>query len=282
MADVRHFPGVNVMNESDVADALLNPLDFHAYKTSWDSAQPFHHIVLDSFLTEGTANEVVREFPALDDKNWYVYDNAIEIKKALNNWDRFPGIIYKLFWYLSSPEFVSQLEVLTDCKLYADFGLNGGGLHSHRSGGKLNTHLDYSLHPKLRLERRLNLLVYVTPDWNESWGGHLGLWNHDAANNRPGKLVTSISPAFNRAVLFDTTQNSWHGLPEPIACPPDVTRNSLAIYYLCDPRDDAADRGRAQFVPHKEQNNDPQVLELIKKRSSVETSSSVYVDKEKL
>jgi hypothetical protein len=79
--------------------------------------------------------------------------------------------------------------------------------------------------------------------------------------------------------LFDTTQNSWHGLPEPITCPPNVTRNSLAIYYLCEPRQAAVDRSRALFVPHKEQSNDEKVLELIKKRSGVNTSASVYVDK---
>jgi len=267
------------MNSSEIGPSLINPVDILSYKETWTIAKPFHHLVIDSFLTESAISDIVAEFPSFDDKLWYIYDNPIEIKKALNSWDRFPKTIYTLFWYLNSPEFVSQLEVLTDCKLFPDPGLNGGGLHSHRSGGKLNTHLDYSLHPKLRLERRLNLLVYVTPNWEESWGGHLGLWDHDEANEGPKNLVTSIMPKFNRAVLFDTTQNSWHGLPEPITCPPNVTRNSLAIYYLCEPRQAAVDRSRALFVPHKEQSNDEKVLELIKKRSGVNTSASVYVDK---
>ena len=163
--------------------------------------------------------------------------------------------------------------------MYPDFGLNGGGLHTHRSGGKLNAHLDYSLHPKLRLERRLNLLIYLTPDWKTEWGGDLGLWNHDEEYKKPKNLISTISPQFNRAVLFDTTQNSWHGLPDPIQCPPEVTRNSLAVYYLCDPRSEAEDRSRALFVPHKEQENDPDVLELIRKRSNVQTSKSVYKKK---
>jgi hypothetical protein len=177
---------------------------------------------------------------------------------------------------LNSQALIQQLEVFTECNLYPDYGLNGGGLHSHSSGGKLNTHLDYSIHPKLKLERRLNLLIYVTPNWDEKWGGDLGFWEKDPGKDAPGLLRKSISPFFNRAVLFDTTQNSWHGLPEPINCPSSVTRNSLAVYYLCDRRNASDPRGRALFAPHKNQINDPDVLGLIQKRASVENSNTVY------
>src|SRR6202021_265685 len=77
---------------------------------------------------------------------------------------------------------------------------------------------------------------------------------------------------------------SWHGLPEPVTCPPHMARNSLAVYYLCEPRSDAADRGRALYAPHGDQANDPKILELIKLRSQVTTSHNVYRtndDKEK-
>lgn len=255
---------------------MINPIDFSEKAPIWKSAQPFNHLVIDNFLTEEILDLVVSEFPSFNDSAWYVYDNAIEIKKALNSWDKFGPTTYRLFWHLNSPGFISQLEKLTGCKLYPDFGLNGGGLHTHRSGGKLNTHLDYSIHPKLKLERRVNLLIYVTPDWTENWGGNLGLWDHDEVGNGPNSLVKSITPLFNRAVLFDTTQNSWHGLPEPITCPADITRNSLAVYYLCEPRDNADQRGRALFAPHKEQANDPEIINLIKMRSGVGSSASVY------
>lgn len=276
---IQHAAATDSLPETLAAEPFINPVDFSSLCASWRAAKPFNHIMLENFLTKETLENVVKEFPAFDSPAWYVYENAIEIKKALNSWDRFGPTLYKLFWYLNSRAFISQLELLTGCTLYPDFGLNGGGLHSHRSGGKLNTHLDYSIHPKLGLERRLNLLVYVTPGWQESWGGTLGLWEHDAATNRPGALAKSISPLFNRAVMFDTTQNSWHGLPETITCPQGITRNSLAVYYLCEPRPGADTRGRALFVPYKEQANDPAVLELIKKRSSVQTSASVYTEK---
>jgi hypothetical protein len=257
-------------------DYFINNFDFRLMADIWNNAKPFSHIVLDNFLDSDVIANIVKEFPNFDEEIWYVYDSAIEIKKVMNSWDRFSPSIYKLFWFLNSDAFISNLEFLTGCKLYPDFGLNGGGLHSHRSGGKLNTHLDYSIHPKLKLERRLNLLIYVTPDWQLEWGGDLGLWEHDEKLNKPGNLVSTISPIFNRAVLFDTTQNSWHGLPEPIRCPLNVTRNSLAVYYLCEPRLSAVDRNRALFVPYKQQENDPDILELIQKRSDYINSQSVY------
>jgi len=254
-------------------DGLSNQVD------AWKSATPFSHLVIDGFLADDVLSGVVAEFPSHDAQGWYAYENDIEVKKATNSWERFGPWTYRLFSFLSSANFVAQLEGLTGCRLFADPGLNGGGLHSHRRGGKLNAHLDYSRHPKLGLQRRLNLIVYVTPGWQEAWGGHLQFWTHDPSRNRPKDLVKSIAPLFNRAVLFDTTQNSWHGLPEPIACPHDVCRTSLAAYYLCEPADDASPRGRALFAPTARQENDPDVLELIRKRSSVEESGSVYVKK---
>lgn len=176
------------------------------------------------------------------------------------------------------------MEFLSTClfgenKLYCDSGLNGGGWHIHSRGGKLNTHLDYSLHPKLGLQRKLNIIVYLNSEWQSEWGGHLGLWDNKSADE-PGDLIKEIEPKFNRAAIFDTTFNSWHGLPKPLNCPECQFRKSLAVYYLTKPPIDVDNRGKALFTPTAEQQNDKEVLELIKKRSSVVTASSVYSNKD--
>lgn len=260
-------------------ERFLRPVKFESLTQIWEKSEPFNHIVIDDFLAEATASRVAAEFPEFSWDGWYVYDNAIEVKKAMNSWDRFGPETYSLLWFLNSEIFIRRLEQLTSCRLYPDFGLNGGGLHTHRSGGKLNTHLDYSIHPKLGLERRLNLIIYLTPDWQEEWGGELGLWRHEEKTGKPGALCSKITPKFNRAVLFDTTQNSWHGLPEPISCPTSINRNSMAVYYLCDPRPSASRRSRAMFTPYGDQASDPKVLDLIKRRSEVMTSKSTYTEK---
>lgn len=253
---------------------LREGLDLRSLVPEFDQGDPFRNIVVDDFLREDVANAVADEFPAFDGPAWAVYNNAIEVKKALNHWDRFPKNTYALFSYLNSDEFVEQMSALAGVKVWPDPGLHGGGWHTHAAGGKLNTHLDYSIHPKLGLERILNLIIYITPGWHESYGGALGLWAND--NGTPGELRKQVPCLFNRAVIFDTSQQSWHGLPEPVTCPPNMARNSLAVYYLCEPRRNAADRGRALFAPHGEQAKDPAVLELIKLRSQVNTSQSVY------
>lgn len=219
--------------------------------------QPFWHCVIDDFFEDPIS--LAREFPAKDDPCWFRYDNPLEVKQTCNDWHHFKPETYKAFSNLLSPGFNSMLQRLTGAEVEPDLGLHGGGLHQHGRGGKLNVHLDYNLHPKLHLQRRLNLIVYLTPGWKPEWGGHLGLYKD------PDTLVKAVEPKFNRAIIFDT-RGSWHGLPAPLTCPEDVTRNSFAIYYLCEPTTTDS-RSRALFAPTAEQKGDLQVDQLIRNRS---------------
>jgi len=240
------------------------------------SASPFNHVIIDNFWEDSVAQQLVAEIPDHDSIDWTVhYQNALEDKKACNHWDRFPATTYRAFTYLNSPEFVKIIEqIVGHDGVLTDIGLHGGGWHSHHKGGKLNVHLDYSIHPKLKLQRHYNLIIYMTPDWNKKWNGGLELWSHNLETNQPKELIDTVENRFNRAVLFDTTQNAWHGLPENLTCPDGVYRKSMAVYYLTQPKDGADQRRRALFVPHGDQAQDPTILELIKKRT-IEIKKSV-------
>ena len=240
---------------------------------------PFDHVVIDGFFQEDFAKKLAEEFPSFEAETWHGYNNPIEIKKTCNNWNMFPKSTYSVFSYFNSQDWLTYLstKLLDGKKLYSDSGLNGGGWHAHKKGGKLNTHLDYSLHPKLGLQRKLNIIIYMNPNWKEEWGGALGLWGNESSEN-PGDLIVSIWSRFNRAVIFDTTQNSWHGLPEPLVSPQNEIRQSLAAYFLCDAPEDVDTRGKALFAPTEEQKVDTDILELIRKRSSTESATSVYRD----
>lgn len=245
------------------------------------SAEPFNHLVIDDFFEEEVALKCASEFPEYDSDAWTAHWlNAIENKKALNHWDKFPQTTYQVFSFLMSNAWTKCLSALLKIDdIVPDVGLHGGGLHAHTKGGNLNVHLDYSLHPKLSLQRKLNLIVYMAPDWQSSWGGGLELWSHDPETNKPKSLVKTVENKFNRAIIFDTTQNSWHGLPNKLTCPEGSVRKSFATYYLTTPPSDVDTRGKALFVPHGEQSKDEAVLELIKKRSSVDTAQSVWKTK---
>lgn len=240
------------------------------------SSHPFSHCVVDEFLDWEIFKKLEEEFLPYESPKWFIYDNAVEKKKALNDWNAFPPATYDLFRFLSSPEFVEHLSSLVGVKLYPDPGLHGGGWHIHGQGGNLNPHLDYSIHPKLGLQRKINLIIYAERGLKEKHGGHLGFWEHNPTSNRPGRLAKEIQPECNRAVFFDTSQNSWHGICRPLSQPEGMYRKSFAIYYLCDPSKDTDKRGRALFAPRAEQMDDDSVDALIALRADVENSSKVY------
>lgn len=251
---------------------LRNALTVHyTLREKFLSALPFQHVVIDNFLEESLAKEIANVFPSHDDSVWTVsYDNPVEKKKACSHWDKFPAPIYSTLYYLCSSEFVSIISGITNnSNIVCDYGLHGGGMHSHNIGGKLNIHKDYSIHPKVQYMRNYNLILYMTPDWKESWGGGLEFWSHDEKTNQPKECVTKISNVFNRAVIFNTTQNSWHGLPQELKCPADQARRSLAIYYLSEIKSEAEQRKRALYAPYGDQKNDMSVIDFCKKRSGL-------------
>jgi hypothetical protein len=166
--------------------------------------------------------------------------------------------------------------LIDEPNVWMDVGLNGGGWHMHGPAGNLNVHLDYNIHPKLGEQRKLNIIVYMTPNWNPEWGGGLELWSHDEETNQPKTLDKLVDNVYNRAVIFDTTQNSWHGLPKHLTCPEGIYRKSLAAYYVRPAPIDSDPRGKALFAPREEQKNDPVIAELIRKRANVETAEQNY------
>ena len=120
------------------------------------------------------------------------------------------------------------------------------------------------MHPKVPLQPRIALFLYVSPEWGHDWGGHLGLWS--GGEHGPDTPVKNICPMFNRAVLFDTSENSWHGLSREVSCPATYTRNSLAMYYLARPKEGCGVGSKARFALLPEQAGDRDVIMAIKNR----------------
>ncbi len=139
----------------------------------------------------------------------------------------FGPVTRRLLHSLNSGPFLSFLEKLTKLGgLVADPHFRGGGLHRIERGGKLGVHADYNYYRRLGVYRRLNLLIYLNDDWKKEWGGHLELWDREKTG-----CVRRVLPALNRAVIFDTSNRSYHGHPEPLNCPSGMARRSLALYY---------------------------------------------------
>ncbi len=228
--------------------------------------KPFPFTIIDNFLNIKLAKKIEKNFPLHSDKKLWTYKNYCEIKKATDNWNMFPPEAYQLLSVLNSHDFLNIIKKKIKLKnLYPDYGLNGGGFHIMGEKGKLNPHLDYIIHPKLNLMRKFNLIIFFNTKWNSSNGGELCLYEKNPNNkNLPGKLVKRIEPKFNRAVLFDTSLNSWHGVNEVKS----MIRKSMAVYYLIDKKPKIERRYKALYSPLKNQMKDKNVKKFIKMRAN--------------
>jgi len=205
----------------------------------FSGAEPYPHVVIDEFLDPAQARILADLFPGPDEPSWDHYAApGLEMKLGCGDETRFPGPIRDAVRDLNSSAFVSMLEKLTGIDhLLTDPHLLGGGMHLTRQGGLLGVHSDFNWHMRIRAHRRLNLLIYLTPGWHPEYAGELELWNTDGT-----RLVRRVEPVFNRAVLFTTRSDTFHGHPRPWMAPAGINRQSIALYYYTSERPEAEKR----------------------------------------
>lgn len=196
-----------------------------SYRKTYEANKPFPHIIIDNAIkTDKKAELILQGFPRY---GFFKYNNHFEKKSAQDKVHKLHRNLRNLFSELNSSQFIEFLESLTGIKgLIPDPHFRGGGCHQIETGGKLAIHADFSWHPRLKLFRRVNLLLYLNKDWRPEWGGFLEFWEE-----KEGAHVWAIPPIFNRMVIFDSTDKSLHGHPYPLLCPPGITRKSIACYY---------------------------------------------------
>jgi Rps23 Pro-64 3,4-dihydroxylase Tpa1-like proline 4-hydroxylase len=199
---------------------------------SYQAAQPFPHAVMDGVLDATALRAAAAEFPRRDQISWYQYDNPFERKLATNRLEQLAVELRDVLTALNSAAFVEFIETLTGIPdLVADPEFVGGGLHLIEPGGKLDIHADFNRHPVTRLHRRVNTLLFLNDQWQPHYGGDLEFWDPQLTGP-----VQRIAPTFNRLVVFTVNDVAYHGHPDPLTCPEDVARKSLAVYYYTHTR----------------------------------------------
>lgn len=205
-----------------------NPLVARATELAprYAAGTPFPHVVVDDFLPRVVLDALVAEFPAAADMSKQ-FNAKLQTKSTEAVWARMGPTTRSVLAALNSGPFVAALEQLTGIDaLIADPHLEGGGQHQTVPGGRLAVHADFIWNDRLRLERRVNVLVYLNPVWHDDWAGHLEFWDPEMTT-----VGQRIAPLYGRCVVFTTTTASFHGVPDPLACPDGTTRRSLALYY---------------------------------------------------
>lgn len=225
-----------------VDPAVAGRLD--AIQESFTHARPFRHCVIEGFLVPDHARRLLEQFPAFEQGS-HLNEDGKPGGKSTHERMRGLGPDFTAFDdMVQSADFLELVGRITGIPgLLYDPMYFGGGTHENRQGQSLDPHIDFNYHPLTRWHRRLNLIVYLNPEWQAEWGGALELHSdpYDPANDE----VVEVAPAFNRCVIFETTENSWHGFRR-ISLPTDragTSRRSLALYFY------TADRPAAETAP---------------------------------
>jgi len=193
---------------------------------------PFPHVVIDNFLEVDSLEKIVAEVKTMNSNDAYYKavhrPNILEFNKFAFKYN-FPPTIDKLFKELVSDSFIQSIERLTGIEpiIRNDLSLAGAGLHRICKEGYLSIHTDFNTYTHEehgKLDRRINILIYLNPVWEEEFKGHLWLCNEREA-------IKKILPILNRCVIFNTTSKSFHGHPERLCVPEGICRESIACYY---------------------------------------------------
>jgi Rps23 Pro-64 3,4-dihydroxylase Tpa1-like proline 4-hydroxylase len=205
----------------------LLEVQMEGYRKSFAEAKPHRHLVIDGFLNEGFAKTAFQVFPKMEEMD--MLQDFRQCKAQDPDLSKFNPIFREIvFKHLHSRRFLEFIARITDIpNLLPDYQLYAAGLAQGADNSFLNVHIDNSSHPIHPWYRRLNLLIYLNPDWTEEKGGHLELWTPDMSES------VAIAPLFNRMVLFATDKRSWHG-HRTVNTPDGDTRKSINIYYFTE------------------------------------------------
>ena len=225
--------------------------DMRALRELFLRGSPFPHIVLDDVFDAEYLYQIHQEIPKPQSDVWTHWGSGgkeicapVNSKRGISSLLLLGDTTSQFLRRLNSEDFLADVCAITgESNLSVDHTFNGGGLHCTGRGGSLRVHADKVRHPRPALfDQAVNLILFVQPNWREEYGGQLEFWSADAGHKR-----VSIFPRFNRLVLFRSDRESFHGHPNPLQCPENIYRSTLAVYYY-KPRERQFSEGQNEIA----------------------------------
>lgn len=212
--------------------------------TEFQASTPVKHVVIDNFLDTDFAQKLFEDLPDPDTmpkSRDYIFSD----KRELSTLDRHSELSKQVHEVFMSPQFAQLASKLVGHEVFIDPEYIGGGFHAGAEGSFLDLHVDFNIHPAHEdWLREFNILLYLNPGWEPSWGGELLL------TDDPDKPTVAVEPLFNQLVMMECTDKSFHGYKK-INFPPGRSRRSIAAYaYSLIPSGSVA-RHTTNWVPQE-------------------------------
>jgi Rps23 Pro-64 3,4-dihydroxylase Tpa1-like proline 4-hydroxylase len=180
---------------------------FEQIQHQWNSVHlcQTRYFYLDDVLPQEIAHEIYRAFPPKEKMRFL--HSLREKKWTSKNLNDFPKILHDITFAFQDKKILEIIERITKISHQKpDSSLYAGGLSMMGQGHFLNPHIDNSHDHERKLYRTLNLLYYVSPNWQLPYGGNLELWDSQVKNKN------EIESRFNRLVVMETNKQSWHSV----------------------------------------------------------------------
>ena len=200
----------------------------------WYFDRPFRHEVIDNWASPELVRAAEAEWPDPLWPFWHRYDNGkLTTKDPL----RIPPACNELVRrMLCLP--ISELMGIDNA--FGDWNCHASGLHGMPQGSSLGVHLDSDHHPITGWQRACNAVFYLNSEWQPDWGGKFELYDTTGQ-----KCEKQIAPRFNRLVLFEPSDVSYHAVSEVTG---PETRKTLTVFFWKKVESSTAKRATAQFV----------------------------------
>ena len=211
-----------------LTDKIHLPDGVGALRTAYQNSKPFSHVVIDNMFSEQVLDALLPEISELAPDQWSIVEHeGLERTARMRPGTELGTAGGQLIGIVHSRAFLYLLSEITGIwQLLPDPYLQGGGYAMMRRGDYFGVHSDRSVAYETGLTRRLAMIIYLNKSWIPEYGGQLELWNSDAT-----RCAVSIEPLFNKTVIFEVSKPNYHGVPAPLACPADRTRQSFIVYY---------------------------------------------------
>lgn len=204
------------------------PQRIDAMRSVYQNSQPFRHLVIDDLFSQEDLDSLLVEMANMRPDQWASIDQDPRERTArMRSATEMGPAGERLLSIVHSAGFLYLISEITGIgQLLPDPYLKGAGYASMRRGDYFNVHSDRNMAYDTGLARRLGMIIFLNKSWRPEYHGQLELWSDDGK-----RCEARIDPLFNRTVLLEVANPNFHGVPKPLACPPDRLRRSFILYY---------------------------------------------------